>query len=81
MTKVRRFETYLSPKNAVRFTCLSRTALARYVRQAILIHYRTEGGHRRYALSELQALKLRKTDDPGAPEALAERTKRETVKW
>ena len=61
MTKVRRIETYLSPKNAERFTRLSRTALARYVRQAFLIHYRTAGGHRRYALSELQALKRSET--------------------
>ena len=66
MTKVRRIETYLSPKNAVRFTRLSRTALARYVRQAILIHYRTAGGHRRYALSELEALKRGKTGEPVA---------------
>lgn len=70
MTKVRRIETYLSPQNAVRLTRLSRTALARYVRQAYLTHYRTAGGHRRYALSELQALyaglKRRKTGEPEA---------------
>ena len=67
MTKVCRIETYLSPKNAERFTRLSRTALARYVRQAILIHYRTAGGHRRYALSELEALKRGITGGPVSP--------------
>ncbi len=57
MTKIRRIETYLSPKDAERFTRLSRGALARYVRRGVLTHYRTTGGHRRYALSELRALR------------------------
>ena len=68
MTKVRRVETYLSPQTAVRLTRLSRAALASYVRRALLTHYRTTGGHRRYALSELLALlanlKHRKTSQP-----------------
>ena len=57
MTKIRRVETYLSPKGAERFTGLSRNALARYVRQGALTHFRTSGGHRRYGLSELRALR------------------------
>ncbi len=56
MTKIRRVETYLGPQGAERFTGLSRNALARYVRRGALTHFRTSGGHRRYALSELKAL-------------------------
>ncbi len=57
MTKIRRVETYLSPKDAEQLTRLSHTALQRYVRRGVLSHFRTSGGHRRYALSELQALR------------------------
>jgi DNA-binding transcriptional MerR regulator len=57
MTKIRRVETYFSPKGAERFTGLSRNALIRYVRRGVLTHFRTAGGHRRYALSELKALR------------------------
>ena len=57
MTKIRRVETYFSPKDAERFTGLPRKALARYVRRGVLTHYRTTGRHRRYALSELKALR------------------------
>ena len=56
MTKIRRVETYLGPKSAERFTDLSRSTLIRYVRQGVLTHFRTTGGHRRYKLSELKAL-------------------------
>lgn len=57
MVNVVRAETYLSPRNAERFVGLGRRALSRYVRRGILGHYRTTGGHRRYALSELLALR------------------------
>ena len=57
MTKIRRAEVYLSPKEAERFTGLSRNALIRYVQQGVLSHYRTTGRHRRYTLSELKALR------------------------
>ncbi len=57
MTKIRRVETYFSPRDAERFTDLSRNTLNRYVRWGALTHYRTSGGHRRYALSELKALR------------------------
>jgi DNA-binding transcriptional MerR regulator len=57
MTKIHRVETYLSPRNAERLTSLRRTTLARYVKRGLLTHYRTQGGHRRYALSELRALR------------------------
>lgn len=57
MTKIRRVETYLGPKDAERFTRLSRNALALYVRPGVLTQYRTEGGHRRFARSELKALR------------------------
>ena len=57
MTKIRRVETYFSPKGAERFTGLSRNALIRYVRRGTLTHFRTTGGHRRYSLSELRALR------------------------
>ncbi len=57
MTKIRRVETYLSPKEAERFNGLSRNALIRYVQRGVLTHYRTTGRHRRYALSELRALR------------------------
>ena len=57
MTKIHRVETYFSPLNAERFTGLSRAALLRYVRRGVLTHYRTSGNHRRFALSELQALR------------------------
>jgi hypothetical protein len=39
------------------FTGLSRKALIAYVKTGVLNQYRTEGGHRRYALSELKALR------------------------
>ncbi len=57
MTKVRSVETYLSPKGAERFSGLSRNTLIRYVQRGVLTHYRTTGGHRRYALSQLRALR------------------------
>jgi hypothetical protein len=57
MTKIRREEVYLSPMKAERFTGLSRKALIEYVQRGILNHYRTTGRHRRYALSELRALR------------------------
>jgi DNA-binding transcriptional MerR regulator len=57
MTKIRREEVYLSPMKAERFTGLSRKALCHYVQQGVLNQYRTEGRHRRYALSELRALR------------------------
>lgn len=57
MTKIRREEVYLSPKEAERFARVSRKALIRYVKAGVLNHYRTEGRHRRYALSELKALR------------------------
>ena len=56
MTKIRRVETYFSPRDAERFTGLSRNTLIRYARWGILTHLRTTGGHRRYKLSELRAL-------------------------
>ena len=43
--------------DAVRLTRCSRAMLARYVRRGVLTHYRTEGGHRRYDLDELKALR------------------------
>jgi predicted site-specific integrase-resolvase len=57
MTKIRREEVYLSPMKAEQFTGLSRKALIAYVKTGVLNQYRTEGGHRRYALSELKALR------------------------
>ena len=57
MTKIRRVETYLGPQGAERFTGLSRNTLIRYVQRGALTHFRTSGGHRRYALSELKALR------------------------
>ena len=57
MTKIRRVETYLGPKGAERFTSLSRNALIYYARRGILTQFRTTGRHRRYALSELKALR------------------------
>ena len=57
MTRVRQVETYLTPKDAEHFTRMQRTALMRYVRRGLLTQYRTTGGHRRYALSELRALR------------------------
>lgn len=56
MTKIRRVETYFSPKNAEGFTGLSRNALIGYARRGMLTQFRTTGGHRRYSLSELKAL-------------------------
>jgi len=56
MTKIRRVETYIGPKNAERFTGLSPDTLIRYVRRGILTLFRTDGDHRRYKLSELRAL-------------------------
>ena len=57
MTKIHRLETYFSPLYAERFTGLSRATLLGYVRRGVLTHYRTSGNHRRFALSELQALR------------------------
>ena len=57
MTKVHRVETYVSPLYAERFTGLRRSTLKSCVRRGVLGHYRTNGGHRRYALSELRALR------------------------
>lgn len=57
MPKIHAVETYVSPLNAERFTGLSRVNLKHYVRRGFLSHFRTEGGHRRYALSELRALR------------------------
>jgi len=57
MTKIHRLETFLSPRDAERLTRLSRVVLARYAGHGLLTQYRTSGGHRRYALSELQRLK------------------------
>lgn len=61
MPTVRRVETYLSPKHAIQHLRVSRATLVRLLRRGLLTQYRTEGGHRRYALSELQALKARLT--------------------
>src|SRR5258708_129409 len=57
MNKIQRLETYFSPQYAMRYTGLSRAALLCYVRRGILTHYRTSGNHRRFALSELRALR------------------------
>ena len=57
MIKIRRMETYLSPQDAERFTRLSRATLLRCVKRGTLTHYRSSGNHRRYALSELRALR------------------------
>lgn len=57
MTKIRRVETYLGLKGAEQFTGLSRNTLIRYMRRGILTQFRTTGGHRRYSLSELKALR------------------------
>ena len=57
MTKIHRVETYLTPASAERLTSVRRTTLVRYVKRGLLTHYRTQGGHRRYALSELRALR------------------------
>jgi len=57
MIKVHRVETYLSPKNASRLSGLSPRRLERLVKYGHLSYYRTPGRHRRYALSELQALR------------------------
>lgn len=57
MIKIRRVETYLGPKGAEQLIGLSRRALIRYVQWGALTHFRTSGGHRRYALSELNALR------------------------
>jgi len=59
MTAIRRIETYLSPKDAERFMRQGRGRLTRYARHGLLTQYRTDGGHRRYALSELRALRAR----------------------
>lgn len=56
MTRISKRETYLSPKDAQRLTQLSQGTLSRCVRHGLLTHYRTTGGHRRYALSELREL-------------------------
>ncbi len=56
MTRIKMVETYLSPKDAEQLTRLSHATLRRYVRRGVLTNYRTSGGHRRYALSELRSL-------------------------
>ena len=56
MTRIKKVETYLSPKDAEQLTRLSHATLRRYVRRGVLTNYRTSGGHRRYALSELRGL-------------------------
>ena len=56
MTKIRKVETYLSPKDAEQLIRLPPATLRRYVRRGVLTNYRTSGGHRRYALSELHRL-------------------------
>lgn len=59
LAKIRLVETYLSPLYARRLTGLPASRLRGYVRLGILSQYRTEGGHRRFALSELRALLAR----------------------
>ena len=59
MSNVKRVETYLSPRFAAKYTGLSTTTLRRLLRHGRLTQYRSAGGHRRYALSELQALRAR----------------------
>ena len=56
MSHIRRIETYLSPRDATRVAHLSETTLKQYMRRGLLTQFRTTGGHRRYALSELKAL-------------------------
>jgi len=57
MTQVRKVETYLSPLHAGRLLGVRGAVLRRYVQRGALGHFRTEGGHRRYALSELRTLR------------------------
>ncbi|MGH8403065.1 MAG: helix-turn-helix domain-containing protein [Gammaproteobacteria bacterium] len=59
MTKVHRVETYLSPQHAARIAHLSDTTLRRFAQRGVLTGYRSAGGHRRYALSEIRALKAK----------------------
>lgn len=56
MIHIRRLETYLSPRDAARFSGLSQNDLRRYVKHGRLTAYRTAGGHRRFARSELVAI-------------------------
>ncbi|MFN0317196.1 MAG: helix-turn-helix domain-containing protein [Burkholderiales bacterium] len=56
MARVRKIETFLSPRDAKRLTRLPSSVLARLVRRGTLTQYRTLGGHRRFPLSELRAL-------------------------
>lgn len=66
MARINRIETYLSPKDATRLTGLSENTLRRCLRHGRLTEYRTAGGHRRFARSELLALpiKPRRTAQP-----------------
>jgi len=59
MTDIRRIEVYLSPRDATRLTGLSERVLRRCLRHGRLTEYRTAGGHRRFARSELLALPIR----------------------
>ena len=56
MAKVQRVESYLTPRDAERLTRLRRSTLLTYLNRGLLTHFRTKGGHRRFALSELRAL-------------------------
>lgn len=60
MTRVRRIETFLSPQDAIRLTGLSDRTLRRCLRHGRLTAYRTTGGHRRFARSELLALSVKR---------------------
>lgn len=55
-TKIHRVETYLCPRDAAQISGFASTTLKRYTQQGLLTAYRTTGGHRRYALSELRAI-------------------------
>jgi len=57
MSEIRRVESFLAPRDAEQITGLSRSRLARLAQRGRLSNLRTEGGHRRYKLSELQALR------------------------
>ena len=59
MTRIRHVETYLSPKDAIRLTGLPERTLRRCLRHGRLTEYRTAGGHRRFARSELLALPIK----------------------
>lgn len=59
MARIDRIETYLSPKDASRLTGLPENTLRRYLTHGRLTEYRTTGGHRRFARSELLALSIK----------------------